>query len=40
AVFLPFLAVVIGNASDTRNDGFALPDAPYAHELKANEPTD
>ena len=40
AVFLPFLAVVIGNASDTRNDGFALPDASYAHELTANETKD
>ena len=40
AVFLPFLAVVVGNAADTRDDGFALPDAPYTRELKANETQD
>ena len=37
AVFLPFLAVVVANAGDSRNDGFSLPDAPNAHELTAGE---
>lgn len=35
AVFLPFLAVVIANASDQRDDGFTMPDAPATHELTA-----
>lgn len=37
AVFLPFLAVVIANASDQRNDGFTLPNAQYTHELTAGD---
>ena len=33
AVFLPFVAVVIANAGDQRDDGFRLPDGPGAPEL-------
>jgi Mn2+/Fe2+ NRAMP family transporter len=38
AVFLPFLAVVVANAGDSRNDGFSLPEGPGAHELTAGDP--
>ncbi len=37
AVFLPFIAVVIANAGDQRDDGFRLPDGPGAKELTAGE---
>ena len=40
AVFLPFLAVVVANAGDQRNDGFRLPDGPGAPELTAHRETD
>ena len=40
AVFLPFLAVVIANAENQRNDGFALPGSPFAQELTAGERDD
>ncbi len=35
AVFLPFLAVVVANAGDQRNDGFNLPGGSSAPELTA-----
>ena len=35
AVFLPFLAVVVANAGDQRNDGFNLPGGSNAPELTA-----
>lgn len=38
AVFLPFLAVVIANAENQKNDGFALPLSPGARELEGSEP--
>ena len=37
AVFLPFLAVVIANAGDQREDGFTLPDAPGSRELTSGD---
>ncbi len=37
AVFLPFLAVVMANAGNHRNDGFSLPDGAGAHELTAGD---
>ncbi len=40
AVFLPFLAVVVANASDQRNDGFALPDGAGARELTSSDEND
>ena len=40
AVFLPFLAVVVANAGDQRNDGFALPEGAGAHELTAHDEND
>ena len=40
AVFLPFIAVVIANAGDQRDDGFRLPDGPGAKELTAGEHDD
>jgi DUF3099 family protein len=33
ALVLPYVAVVLANASMTRSDGFALPDAQYVREL-------
>ncbi|GAB3039017.1 hypothetical protein GCM10011376_40280 [Nocardioides flavus (ex Wang et al. 2016)] len=40
AVFLPFLAVVVANAENQRDDGFRLPDGPGAHELTAGRNED
>ena len=40
AVFLPFVAVVIANAGDQRNDGFRLPEGPGAKELTAGDHSD
>jgi Mn2+/Fe2+ NRAMP family transporter len=40
AVFLPFLAVVIANAENQRDDGFRLPDGAGAHELTARDDED
>ena len=37
AVFLPLFAVVMANAGNQRNDGYALPDGPGAHELTARD---
>ncbi|WP_185996128.1 DUF3099 domain-containing protein [Nocardioides campestrisoli] len=33
AVLLPYVAVVLANATDTRDDTFSLRDAPAQHEL-------
>ena len=35
AVFLPYVAVVMANAVETRSDDFALPDLPGDRELTA-----
>jgi hypothetical protein len=40
AVFLPLFAVVIANATDQRDDGFRLPEAPGTHELTAHDDED
>ena len=40
AVFLPFIAVIIANAGDQRDDGFRLPEGPGAHELTAGDRED
>lgn len=36
AVFLPFLAVVIANAGNQKDDGFRLPESPGTPELGAS----
>lgn len=41
AVLLPYIAVVIANAAETRNDGLALPGGRFdPHELDAPNPQD
>ncbi len=40
AVFLPLFAVVLANAGDTRDDGFAVPGGPGAPELTARDGED
>jgi len=37
AVFLPYLAVVMANAADTRDEGFDLPDTGYQRSLPPGE---
>lgn len=39
AVFLPYIAVVMANAGDHRDDAFDLPDQPGARELEGPEGT-
>ena len=34
AIVLPYVAVVMANAGNQRQDGFRLPDAPHGHELE------
>ena len=34
AIFLPYLAVVMANAGDQRDDGFSLPNTVPGHELE------
>ena len=38
AVFLPYVAVVVANAGDTREDTFDVPGAGAAHELEGRDP--
>lgn len=37
AVFLPYVAVVLANAGDTRDDPFDVPGTGAAHELEGRE---
>jgi hypothetical protein len=40
ALVLPYVAVVIANAGDTRQDAFELPDTDYRRELGPGEQRD
>ena len=37
AVFLPYVAVVMANTTDTRDDGFDLPDGTYRRALTGGD---